>query len=132
MKMIIDTSAILAILNGEPEAENFTDAILNDSTRLMSAGTALEVSIVVRARKGEKGIQELDSFLEIAKIEIVNFDENQLNIARYAFEHYGKGMGNSAKLNFGDCFAYALAKTSGEPLLFKGDDFSQTDIVVVI
>lgn len=130
--MVIDTSAILAILNGEPEAETFTDAILNDSTRLMSAGTALEISIVVRARKGQQAIKELDSFLSMAEIDIVNFDQNQLTIACYAFEHYGRGMNNSAKLNFGDCFAYALSKTSGEPLLFKGDDFSQTDITAVI
>jgi ribonuclease VapC len=130
--MVIDTSAIFAILNGEPEAETFANAILNDSTRLISTGTALEISIVVRARKGEPGIKELDSFLSITEIDIIDFDENQLTMARYAFEHYGKGMDNSAKLNFGDCFAYALSKTSGEPLLFKGDDFSQTDITVVI
>ena len=115
--MVIDTSAILAVLNGEPEAETFADIILNDSTRLMSAGTALEVLIVVRARKGKLGIKELDSFSKITQINIVNFDENQLTTARYAFKPYGKGMGNSAKLNFGDCFAYALSKTSGEPLL---------------
>lgn len=130
--MVIDTSAILAILNGELEAESFTKAIALDKIRLMSAGTALEVSIVVRARKGEKGILILNSFLKTAKIEIVDFDRNQLNMARYAFERYGKGMGNAAKLNFGDCFAYALAKTTKEALLFKGEDFSETDLVSVV
>jgi ribonuclease VapC len=82
--MVIDTSAILAILSGEPEAKSFTKAIALDNIRLMSAGTALEVSIVVRARKGEKGISVLNSFLKTAKIEIVDFDRNQLNMARYA------------------------------------------------
>ena len=82
--MVIDTSAILAIFDGEPEAESFTKAISLDTTRLMSAGTALEVSIVVRARKKEKVISVLNSFLKTAKIEIVDFDLNQLNMARYA------------------------------------------------
>lgn len=130
--MVIDTSAILAILNKEPEAEQFAEAIEKDSTRLISSGTALEVSIVVRKKKGEAGIIELDLFFLEANLQIVDFNEQQIEVAREAYERYGKGMGNSAKLNFGDCFAYALAKTKGEALLFKGNDFSETDIKAVI
>ena len=129
--MVIDTSAIVAILNLEPEATILADAIASDSVRLMSMGTALELSIIVKARKEEAGIRELDFFLYKAAINLVNFDENQLKIARYAFEHYGKGR-NPASLNFGDCFAYALSKTSGQPLLFKGNDFNQTDVTVAV
>lgn len=129
--MVIDTSAIIAILNLEPEATILTNAIASDSVRLMSMGTALELSIVVRARKQEAGIRELEFFLYKSAINLVSFDENQLKMARYAFEHYGKGR-NPASLNFGDCFAYALSKTSGQPLLFKGNDFIQTDVVVAV
>ncbi|MGL5079616.1 MAG: type II toxin-antitoxin system VapC family toxin [Waterburya sp.] len=129
--MVIDTSAVIAIFNLEPEAAILTDAIASDSVRLMSMGTALELSIIIRARKEEAGIRELDFFLYKAAINLVSFDENQLKIARYAFEHYGKGR-NPASLNFGDCFAYALSKTSGQPLLFKGKDFSQTDVAIAV
>ncbi len=129
--MVIDTSAVIAILHLEPEATILTDAIASDSVRLMSMGTALELSIIIRARKEEAGIRELDFFLYKAAINLVSFDENQLKIARYAFERYGKGR-NSASLNFGDCFAYALSKTSGQPLLFKGKDFSQTDVAIAV
>jgi ribonuclease VapC len=129
--MVIDTSAIIAILNLEPEAAILTNAIALDSVRLMSMGTALELSIVVRARKQEAGIRELEFFLYKSAINLVSFDENQLKMASYAFEHYGKGR-NPASLNFGDCFAYALSKTSGQPLLFKGNDFIQTDVVVAV
>jgi ribonuclease VapC len=129
--MVIDTSAIIAILNLELEATILADAIASDSVRLMSMGTALELSIIVKARKEEAGIRELDFFLYKAAINLVNFDENQLKIARYAFENYGKGR-NPASLNFGDCFAYALSKTSGQPLLFKGNDFPQTDVAVAV
>lgn len=128
--MVIDTSAVMAILNLEPEAKEFVDAICADSVRLMSMGTALELSIVVRARKEAAGIRELEFFLYKAKIELVNFDADQLKMALYAFERYGKGR-NPASLNFGDCFAYALSKTHGQPLLFKRDDFSKTDVAVV-
>lgn len=129
--MVIDTSAIIAILNLEPEAAILTNAIASDSVRLMSMGTALELSIVVRARKQEAGIRELEFFWYKSAINLVSFDENQLKMARYAFEHYGKGR-NPASLNFGDCFAYALSKTSGQPLLFKGNDFIQTDVVAAV
>ena len=126
--MVIDTSAVMAILNLESEALEFSSAMSRDSTCLMSMGTALELSIVVKARKEDVGVRELEFFMYKAEIELVSFDESQLKMARYAFEHYGKGR-SPASLNFGDCFAYALSKITGQPLLFKGDDFSKTDII---
>lgn len=128
--MVLDTSAILAVLMGEPEAAIFAELIAQDSKRIISSGTTLELMIVVEAKKGEAGGRELDLFLHRAKIDIVSFDEEQLEIARNAWRHFGKS-NHPASLNFGDCFAYALAKTSGEPLLFKGHDFSSTDIQCV-
>lgn len=129
--MVIDTSAILAILNLEPEAEVFSSAIQNDPVRFLSTGTALELSIVVKARKEDIGLRELDFFIYKAEIELVNFDKQQLDLARHAFSKYGKGR-HPASLNFGDCFAYALSKSSGQPLLFKGTDFVQTDITAAV
>lgn len=128
--MVIDTSAILAILFEEPEAFSMAEFIANDTKRLLSAGTVLELMIVIEAKKGEAGGRELDLLLHRAKIDIVPFDNEQAEIARMAWRQYGKS-NHPASLNFGDCFAYALAKTSGEPLLFKGNDFSQTDIKTV-
>lgn len=128
--MILDTSAILAILLGEVEADTIAELISKDTKRLLSAGTALELMIVIEARKGEAGGRELDLLLHRAKIDIVPFDSEQAEIARGAWRHYGKG-NHPAGLNFGDCFAYALAKISGEALLFKGNDFNQTDVQLV-
>jgi len=125
--MVLDTSSILAILLGEPETELFIDMISKDRKRLLSAGSALELMIVIEAKKGEAGGRELDLFLHRAKIDIVPFDSEQAEIARVAWRQYGKSK-HPAGLNFGDCFAYALAKTSGEPLLFKGNDFTKTDV----
>jgi len=125
--MVIDTSAILAILFGEADMEAITLALSQDPKRLLSAGTLLELMIVVESRKGEAGGRELDLFLHRAKIDIVPFDNEQAEIARHAWRQYGKGR-HPAGLNFGDCFAYALTKTSGERLLYKGQDFNQTDI----
>src|SRR6202789_3027772 len=123
--MVLDTSSIVAILCGEPECERFIQLISQDSKRLISAGTILELMIVIEARKGEVGGRELDLFLHRAKIDIVPFDSEQAELARTAWRHFGKS-NHPAGLNFGDCFAYALSKTSGEPLLFKGHDFDQT------
>lgn len=125
--MVIDTSAILAILLDESEAETFAEVISKDPKRLLSAGTALELMIVIEARKGEAGGRELDLLLHRAKIDVVPFDNEQAEIARQAWRQFGKS-NHPAGLNFGDCFAYALAKISGEPLLYKGNDFSQTDV----
>ena len=126
--MVIDTSAIVAILFGEDDAERFTAAIEADPERLMSAASVLEASIVVERELGEEGGRELDFLLLKAGIETVAFNEKQLRVARHAFRTYGKGR-HAAGLNFGDCFSYAVSKTTGEPLLFKGDDFAKTDVV---
>jgi ribonuclease VapC len=128
--MVLDTSAILAILLDESEAPLFSEIISKDPKRLISAGTALELMIVIEAKKSEAGGRELDLFLHRAKIDIVPFDSEQAEIARIAWRQYGKS-NHPASLNYGDCFAYALSKTSGEPLLFKGNDFSQTDILFI-
>jgi ribonuclease VapC len=128
--MVLDTSAILALLLDEPEAEHIAERVSLDPKRLLSAGTALELMIVIEVRKGEVGGRELDLLLHRAKIDIVPFDSEQAEIAREAWRKFGKSR-HPAGLNFGDCFAYALSKLSGEPLLFKGQDFSQTDIVTV-
>lgn len=125
--MVLDTSSILAILLEETEAPDFAELITQDPKRLLSAGTLLELMIVIEARKGEAGGRELDLLLHRAKIDIVPFDSEQAEIARQAWRKFGKS-NHPAGLNFGDCFAYALAKISGEPLLFKGNDFNQTDI----
>ncbi|TAK76598.1 MAG: type II toxin-antitoxin system VapC family toxin [Gammaproteobacteria bacterium] len=125
--MVLDTSAILTILLNEPEAATFVELISKDPKRLLSAGTALELMIVIEARKGEAGGRELDLLLHRTKIDIVPFDNEQAEIARIAWRRFGKS-NHPAGLNFGDCFAYALAKISGEQLLFKGKDFNQTDI----
>ncbi len=125
--MVIDTSAILAILLGEPDAAAFASAIGIASPRLMSAATLLEASIVLDSRKGEEGARDLDLFIYRAGIEIVPVDVEQAEVARLAWRRYGKGR-RAAGLNFGDCFAYALAKVSGAPLLYKGGDFGRTDL----
>jgi len=125
--MVIDTSALIAILFGEPEALSFTRAVADESRKLISAFNALETGIVVEARKGEAGGRELDLLLHRAQIEIVAMTADQAELARTAWRKYGRG-NHPAGLNIGDCCAYALAKYSGESLLFKGNDFSQTDI----
>lgn len=125
--MVIDTSAILAILSNEPEAEHCEIALESDPTRLISAATLLETAIVIEARLGEAGGQELDLLVEKAQITILPFTAEHVKIARHAYRTYGKGR-HPANLNYRDCFAYALAKTTGESLLFKGNDFSQTDV----
>ena len=127
--MVIDTSAVIAILFGEEEAERFGTAIDNDPSRLMSATSVLEASLVVESELGEQGARELDFLLLKAGVQTIPFNEEQLQVARYAFREYGKDR-HPAGLNFGDCFSYALSRTTGEPLLFKGDDFSQTDVAI--
>jgi len=127
--MVLDTSAVLAILFNEPEAAAIETAIEADSVRLMSTASALEAAIVVEARYGEPGGRELDLLMHKAKIDLVSFDIAQVELARLAYRRFGKAR-HPAGLNFGDCFAYALSQRSGEPLLFTGDDFSRTDIAV--
>ena len=127
--MVIDSSALTAILFGEPERQRFLKAIVDNSKRLVCAATMLETGIVVEARQGEAGGREFDLFALRAGLEIVPFDAEQMEIARSAWRTYGKGR-HPAGLNFGDCFAYALAKFTGEPLLAKGTDFASTDVVM--
>jgi ribonuclease VapC len=129
--MVVDTSALIAILFGEPEALAFTRSIADESRKLMGVLNALETGIVVEARKGEAGGRELDLLIHRAQIEIVAMNADQAELARVAWRKYGKG-NHPAGLNIGDCCAYALAKYSGEPLLFKGNNFSQTDIQAAI
>lgn len=125
--MVIDTSALVAILSGERERRTFIERIEAADTRLLSAANFVETSIVLEARHGAEGVRYLDLFLERAQIEIARVDDEQAREARLAFSRFGKGR-HRASLNFGDCFAYALAITAGEPLLFKGDDFGWTDV----
>jgi len=125
--MVLDTSALLALLLDEPEAEAYRAALEDDETRLVSAATLLETSIVIEARKGEAGGRELDLLIHKAEIGVVPVDAEQVAEARRAYRRFGRGR-HAAGLNPGDVFAYALARTSGEPLLFKGDDFSKTDV----
>jgi ribonuclease VapC len=129
--MVIDTSAILTILNGEAEMAQYIKALVADAKRLIAAPTMLEASIVCLKRYGEVGLSELDIFSFKTGIEIIPFDDTLYNLARQGFRCYGKGI-HSANLNFGDCFSYALAKYTGEPILFKGTDFSKTDLKPVI
>lgn len=127
--MVIDTSALAAILFREPERQKFLDAIVADGERLVSAATMLETGMVVEGRQGEAAGREFDLFAVRAGLKIVSFDEEQLEIARSAWRKYGKGR-HSAGLNFGDCLSYALAKSTGEPLLAKGTDFASTDVAI--
>jgi ribonuclease VapC len=129
--MVLDTSALLALLLDEPEAEAFRAALEDDQTRLVSAATLLEAAGVIEARKGVPGGRELDALIQTAAIVIVAVDAAHTAEARRAYRKFGRGH-HVAALNFGDVFAYALARVSGEPLLFKGDDFAKTDISRVI
>ncbi len=127
--MVIDTSALVAIFLAEPERKLLLDLVLQAETRMISAATVLETGIVLEARRGESAGREFDLFLVRANLQIVPVDSEQTEIARSAWRKYGKGR-HPAALNFGDCFAYALAKFAGEPLLAKGTDFAATDIEV--
>jgi ribonuclease VapC len=125
--MVIDTSAVLAILLGEPEQRQFNEKIEADPVRLMSAASYLETAIVIDDRFGHEGARDLRLFLTEGEVVIEPVTMDQAEVAREAYRQFGKG-NHSAALNFGDCFAYALAKLTGEPLLFKGNDFTQTDL----
>lgn len=127
--MVIDTSALAAIFFLEPERESFLEAIATAETRLLSAATVLETGMVLEGRQGEAAGREFDLFVVRANLQVVPVDAEQADIARSAWRKYGKGR-HPAALNFGDCFAYALAKSTGEALLAKGTDFSLTDIQV--
>lgn len=126
--MVIDTSAVLAILQNEPERRAINEAVEAADTRAMSVATLVESSIILESRYGPEGVRDLDLYIAKAQVALVPVDAEQAHLARDAFRKYGKGR-HRAGLNFGDCFSYALARSLAEPLLFKGDDFSQTDAV---
>jgi len=125
--MVIDTSALIAILLDEPDAGKIRTAIEAGFPRLLSAASLVEASLVIESRKGEAGGRELDLLLYRGAIEIVPVDRDQAELARVAWRRYGRGR-HAARLNYGDCFAYALAKSRRSPLLFAGTDFAATDI----
>lgn len=127
--MVIDSSALIAILQREPEAEAFLAAIYRAQLRLVSAMTKLEVGMVAIGLRGDRGAGDIDDLFRDLRIQVVPFDDHHAAIAREAFVRYGKGR-HPAGLNFGDCAAYALAIAEGEPLLFKGTDFGSTDVEV--
>jgi ribonuclease VapC len=126
--MIVDTSAVIAILQNEPDTQRFLDALVEDNDCRLSAATYIEAAIVVDSVRNPVLSRRLDELIHSADIKIEPLTETQAKIAREAYRDYGKGSGHPAQLNFGDCFAYALARDRGEPLLFKGNDFSQTDL----
>jgi ribonuclease VapC len=128
--VIIDSSALMAIVNGEPAGEELLTVAAGASCR-MSVGTWLEISIVTDCRSPAHGAR-LDRVIEILEIELVPVTTRHAATARQAYRHYGRGSGSPARLNFGDCFAYALAIEAGEPLLYVGDDFSHTDVVPAV
>ena len=127
--MVIDTSALIAILQDEPERRVLNEAIEAAESCAMSTGSFLETSMVIESRYGPDGTRDLDLFISKARISLASVDADQAYVARDAFRRYGKGR-HPAGLNLGDCFAYALAKMLDEPLLFKGNDFVLTDIAV--
>jgi ribonuclease VapC len=129
--MVIDTSALVAILTGEPERRRFIEAIESAESRLVSTATFVETSIVIESRHGADGLHVFDLFLAKTEAEIVAVDADQAHAARRAFSRFGKGR-HPAGLNYGDCFSYALASVRSEPLLFKGDDFPRTDVVAAL
>ena len=128
--MVIDTSALIALLGMEPEAARLAAAIEADGTRLISAASILEAAVVIESRYGPDGGRELDLLVAKAGLSVEPVTAQQAEIAREAWRRFGKGR-HPAGLNFGDCFSYALARVTGEPLLFKGTDFPQTDVAVV-
>jgi ribonuclease VapC len=128
--MIIDSSAVIAVLLSEADADFYTDFIKDTAELRMSAVSLLESAVVIGARKKEEGLSDLDDFIESSDVQIVPFDAEQLRLAREAWWTYGKGR-HRARLNLGDCCSYALAKLTGEPLLYKGDDFARTDLTCI-
>jgi ribonuclease VapC len=129
--MIVDTSALIVILRDEPEARDFAIAIAEADRRRISAANYLETAIVIDGSRDPIASRRFDDLLREAEIGIEPVTAEQARVAREAYRDFGRGSGHAARLNFGDCFAYALAKTTGEPLLFKGDDFPHAGIPAV-
>jgi ribonuclease VapC len=126
--MVIDTSAVVAILRQESGAEGLLNRLTSAGARRISAASLLETAIVLESKAGERGGEQLDLFLARAQIEVAPVTMEQVRVARKAWRRYGKGSGHAARLNFGDCFSYALAQSLGEELLYKGADFAHTDV----
>ncbi|MEE6282793.1 type II toxin-antitoxin system VapC family toxin [Georgenia sunbinii] len=126
--MIVDTSALVAILANEPERSLFTRMIGSARPARICAATLVEARVVVEARLGPRQRRRLDALLRELEVEVVAFDEQQATIASEAYRDYGKGSGHPARLNLGDSYSYALASRTGEPLLFKGNNFGYTDL----
>lgn len=129
--MIVDSSALVAILKHEPETERFVRAIVASPERSVGAPTLLETLIVLR-KFGAPVAAALREFMRGAEIEIVSFGQEHLSVAEEAHRRFGRGSGHPARLNFGDCFSYATAVVANQPLLYKGDDFSQTDVTPAV
>jgi len=130
--VIIDSSALVGILKGEPEAGSLLDAMASARNRRMSAATFVEVCVVIDSGRDPVKSGRLDDLLRRFDVEIIDVTPEQAQIARGAYRDFGRGSGHPARLNFGDCFSYALAKVTGEPLLFKGDDFVHTDLAPAV
>ena len=126
--IVVDTSALIAILQGEVDAGRFASAIADSESALISAATVAETGIVMLGRHGPRGIDKVRTLIHEGRLQIESVTEEHAELAIDAYDNYGKGRKRRAKLNLGDCFSYALAKATGLPLLFKGNDFSQTDI----
>jgi ribonuclease VapC len=129
--IVVDASALIAILDKEPDAARYAEAIAEADSPLISAATLLELHIVMLNRHGARAAQIVERLIQDAAFQIENFTAQHVELAREAYARYGKGR-NTAGLNYGDCFSYALAKATGLPLLFKGRDFSKTDLVAVL
>lgn len=126
--MILDASVVIAVVNGEEDAEEYADILLAEGSLSISAATLLEANMVVRRSENPVMHRLVDDLIDSLGVDIVPFDEAQSRIAVHAFDRYGKGSGHKAQLNFGDCMVYALADSLDEPLLYKGNDFSKTDL----
>lgn len=126
--MIVDSSAVIGILNNESDAEALSDALVSARSRRISAATLVELYVVVDGKRDPVRSARLDELLRRSDVEIIDFTTEQAHVARAAYRDFGRGTGHPARLNFGDCFSYALAKVMGETLLFKGDDFVHTDL----
>ena len=129
--MVIDTSALLAILFGEPESERMVRAIASSEKRLLGTPVLVEASAVVQARKGPGGEVALDALLRRLSVETVPFSDTAATVARLAYSRFGRGVGSPGVLDYGDCLSYGVAVALRQPLLFKGDDFKQTDVLAV-
>jgi ribonuclease VapC len=126
--MVVDSSVLIAVLLNEPEADSYRQRLAETEEIYISAVSFVESSMVIEYKGGEQGAKKFDELLKVITPTVISFDSQQADLARTAWRQYGKGR-HPAKLNFGDCCSYALAKYLNQPLLFKGDDFSKTDLI---